>query len=262
MDFNMNFKDKVILVTGSNSGIGESTVLLFSQLGAKVVVTGRDKHKNELVANKCQQISPNNYMPLKVMADMAKEEDINRLIDSVVQHFGQIDVLVNNAAIGGGHPDETLEELDNYYNINLRSVYQLCTKAKPFLEITKGSIVNISSINGLKPFPNVSYCISKAGLDMLTRCLAINWGPIGIRVNGLNPGQIDTPIWEASTSLSRQQIDDMWKAVDANYPVRRRGYPEDIAKAIVFLASKESSFITGVNVRIDGGFLDSASLIL
>ncbi|CAG2115215.1 unnamed protein product, partial [Medioppia subpectinata] len=235
-------------VTGSNSGIGESTVLLFSELGAKVVVTGRDADKNQVVANKCQQISPNNYKPLTVVADLSKEHDGNKLMDAVIEHYGQLDVLVNNAGKGGGRPDETLQELDQYYNINLRSVYQLCLKAKPLLEKTKGSIVNISSINGLKPFPNVSYCLSKAGLDMLTRCLAMNWGPIGIRVNGLNPGQVDTPIWHESTTMTSQQIHDMWKAVDMKYPVRRRGYPEDIAKAIAFLASKDSGFITVVLV--------------
>ena len=113
---------------------------------------------------------------------------------------------------------------------------------------------------------------------MMTRCLALNWGPLGIRVNGLkwahsnilillifahflSPGQIDTPIWYESTTMTPKQIEEMWRAVDAKYPVRRRGYPEDIAKSIVFLASKESGFITGVNIRIDGGFLDSQALV-
>jgi len=193
---------------------------------------------------------------------VSKEQDVDRLMDTVVEHFGQLDVLVNNAGKGGGRADESLQELDTFYCTNLRSVYQLCLRAKPLLQKTKGAIVNISSINGLKPFPNVSYCISKAGMDMLTRCLAMNWGPIGIRVNGLNPGQIDTPIWQESTDMTPEQINEMWKAVDLKYPIRRRGYPEDIAKSIVFLASKESSFITGVNIRIDGGFLDSPALIL
>jgi NAD(P)-dependent dehydrogenase (short-subunit alcohol dehydrogenase family) len=259
MSLNKNFDNKVVLVTGSNSGIGESTVILFSKLGAKCVVTGRNETKNFEVAKKCEEVSPHKYKALTVRADVGKEEDIDKLIDSVISHYGRLDVLVNNAAKGGGKESETLEEFDEYIRVDLRSVYQLCIRSLPYLEKTKGAIINISSITALKPYPNVSYCVAKAGLDMMTRCLALNWGPKGIRVNGLNPGQIDTPIW--NDALDKEQIEAMWKGVDAKYPLRRRGYPEDIAKAIVFLASEDSSFITGVNIKIDGGHLDSASLI-
>jgi len=262
MSLPKNFENKVVLVTGSSSGIGEATALLFAKLGAKVVVNGRNPQTIANVSEKCQQISPKKLKPLQIVADVMKEEDNDRLIDETVAHFGQLDVLVNNAGVGGGNDHETLEEFDKFMQTNLRSVYQLCWRAMPHLQKTKGSIVNNSSICSLKPYPHsVSYCVAKAGLDMLTRWLGANWGPKGIRVNGVNPGQIDTNIWQGDTKMDPKEMEIMWKAVEQKYPLRRRGYPEDIAKAIVFLASDDSSFITGVNIKIDGGFMDSGAIV-
>jgi len=262
MAFNLDFTDKVVLVTGSSSGIGESTAILFSRLGAKVIVHGRSRSRVSDVALKCTQVSPKQYKPLEVISDVANEEEVDRMMDEVIAHFHQLDVVVNNAGLGGGESNASLKEWDAFMNTNLRSCYQISLRAYPLLEKSKGVIINNSSICSLKPFNHsVSYCVAKAGLDMLTRSLAVLWGPKGIRVNAVNPGQIQTPIWENATGLSKEERDVLWKAVCKKTPVGRQGFPEDIAKAIAFLAASDSGFTTGITMKIDGGFLDSPQLI-
>ncbi|CAG2175835.1 unnamed protein product, partial [Oppiella nova] len=203
MAFNLDFTDKVVLVTGSSSGIGESTAILFSRLGAKVIVHGRSRSRVSDVALKCTQVSPKQYKPLEVISDVANEEEVDRMMDEVIAHFHQLDVVVNNAGLGGGESNASLKEWDAFMNTNLRSCYQICLRAYPLLEKSKGVIINNSR------------------LDMLTRGLAVLWGPKGIRVNAVNPGQIQTPIWENATGLSKEERDVLWKAVCKKTPVGR-----------------------------------------
>ncbi|XP_054155742.1 3-oxoacyl-[acyl-carrier-protein] reductase FabG-like [Oppia nitens] len=266
MALTLDFTDKVVLVTGSSSGIGEATVIMFAQLGAKVVVHGRNRQNVAQVAAKCRDVSPKHYQPLELVADVANEQEVDKMMDTIIGHYdNQLDVVVNNAGKGGGESNASLAEFDQFMTINLRSCYQICLRAYPLLtrSPTGGVIINNSSICSLKPFPHsLSYCVAKAGLDMLTRNLALLWGPQGIRVNAVNPGQIQTPIWENATGLTKEERDILWQAVCRKTPIGRQGFADDIAKAIVFLASnRDSGFTTGITMKIDGGFLDSADLI-
>lgn len=177
MSLSKNFDNKVVLVTGSSSGIGAATAILFSELGAKVVVHGRNEKKVSEIAKKCKEVSPKNFevnntiiisffsqvlnilnpkifynlKPLEVIADVGKEEDVNKLMDAVIGHYNQLDIVVNNAGRGGGNDHETLEEFDEFIETNLRSIYHICLRALPLLEKSKGVIINNSSLCSLKP---------------------------------------------------------------------------------------------------------------
>jgi len=251
-----NFTGKVVLVTGSSSGIGEGTVKLFSILGAKVVVTGRNATNIKSVAEEVHKLSPHGLKPLEVVADLTKSEDVKRLIDSTIKEYGKLDILVNNA--GQLTPssikhDTVLDEFDKIFNINVRSIVELIHIALPYIQKTNGTIINISSIAGLHPRTgSMTYAMAKAALDMMTKILAIELGPSGIRVNTINPGVTETPIFETSGSgLTKEQVDKVSKLT----PLRRIGQPLDIAKGIAFLASTDAQFITGANLVIDRGFI-------
>ncbi|CAG2113739.1 unnamed protein product [Medioppia subpectinata] len=184
-----NFTGKVVLITGSSSGIGEGIAKLFSILGANVVVTGRKAADVQRVAKEVLELSPKKLKPLEVVGDLTKAEDVTKLMDNTIKTFGKLDVLVNNAGI---YPESTIEMKnlmevwDQTFNIDLRAVVQLIHQSVPHLEKTNGTIIDISSIAGIRPGAYaLAYCAAKAGLDMLTRVLALELGPKGIRVNTL-----------------------------------------------------------------------------
>jgi NAD(P)-dependent dehydrogenase (short-subunit alcohol dehydrogenase family) len=183
MSLSKNFDNKVVLVTGSSSGIGAATAILFSELGAKVVVHGRNEKKISEIAKKCNAVSPKsfevsnttiiisffsqvfnilnpkifyNLKPLEVIADVGKEEDVNKLMDAVIEHYNQLDIVVNNAGRGGGSDHESLEEFDEFIETDLRSIYHICLRALPLLEKSKGVIINNSSVCSLKPVRDCS----------------------------------------------------------------------------------------------------------
>ncbi|XP_054155422.1 3-oxoacyl-[acyl-carrier-protein] reductase FabG-like [Oppia nitens] len=244
-----NFTGKVVLVTGSSSGIGEGIVKLFSVLGARVVVTGRKEADVHRVAQDCQRLSPNKLKPLEVVADLTKSTDLATLLDQTIKTFGKLDVLVNNAGI---YPATTigqtnlLQVWDQIFNIDLRTVVELIHLSVPYLEKTNGTVIDISSIAATAPMiGSLAYNSAKAGLDMLARVLALELGPKGIRVNSLNPGL---------TKVSDFPDDIIAKYSKAT-PLRRIGEPLDIAKGVAFLASTDASFITGANLVIDGGLV-------
>uniref|UniRef100_A0A914WWT4 Uncharacterized protein n=1 Tax=Plectus sambesii TaxID=2011161 RepID=A0A914WWT4_9BILA len=245
------FDGKVIIVTGSSSGIGRGTALLLAQQGATLTITGRNTEKLE--ETKKQLLSAGSTVDkiLVVAGDVTKEEDTKRLIAETVNKFGKLDVLVNNAG-GGGVCDisQPLTVFDDIININLRSVLALCQEAIPHLKKTKGNIVNVSSIAGFRAtYILAYYCIAKAGLDQLNRILAIQLAPDGIRVNNVNPGVIRTDI------MSAEAWDGMEAWVKPNTPIPRIGQPVEMAHVISFLASnEESSYITGQSIVADGGF--------
>ncbi|RWS22516.1 3-oxoacyl-[acyl-carrier-protein] reductase FabG-like protein [Leptotrombidium deliense] len=245
-----DLKDKVVVVTGSSNGIGEAIVTLFSSLGSKVVVNGRDETNVEKVANKCQPMSPNNYKALQFVGDITDKEVAKQLIEKTIDTFGKLDVLVNNAAI---HKDvgildkDVLQDFDDHHSINIRAAVHLCHLSLPHLIESKGCIVNISAIP--KPY-FLNPCLTKASLDMLTKVLALEFGPKGVRVNAINVGPTDTPIFQ------KQPDYEAMKAMFASRtPLGRVGQPIDIAKPAVFLASEGASYITGALVPVDGGLL-------
>lgn len=180
-----NFKGKVALVTGSSSGIGAAIAFQLAQYGASVVITGRDQKALAEVGHKIQKETDS--IPLEIVANLLDNDTPNQLITQTINKFGRLDILVNNA--GGSTPYGTLlknskllEAFDNVMKLNVRSVVELTQLAVPYLEKTKGNIVNISSALSIKPFQLV-YSSSKAALDMITKCAAQELGPLGVRVN-------------------------------------------------------------------------------
>ncbi|MCU0238286.1 MAG: SDR family NAD(P)-dependent oxidoreductase, partial [Pyrinomonadaceae bacterium] len=176
-------KEKVAIVTGASSGIGRATALLFAKNGAKVVAVGR----NEKELNALRDEVGSKKGTIKVaLTDIREISQTEKLVKDTIEAFGKLDVLVNAAGIimNGSIEDTTLEDWDKMMNVNLRSVFYLTNQCVPYLIESKGNIVNVSSVTGTRAFPNVlSYCVSKAAVDQLTRCAALELGPKGVRVN-------------------------------------------------------------------------------
>jgi len=243
---------KVAIVTGASSGIGRATASLMAHRGATVVAVGRNE--KDLISLRDGLKSKKGAIKIS-LADVTEVSQLDRLVSETVQNFGQIDVLVNSAGIikSGNVENTTLDDWDKMMNINLRSVFILVQKCLPFLEATKGNIVNVSSVAGTRSFPNVlAYCVSKAGIDQFTRCSALELAPKGVRVNAINPGVVGTNLH------TRGGMDEgAYKAFLAHakdtHPIGRPGTAAEVAELICFLASDKAGWITGATYEIDGG---------
>lgn len=247
-----DFEKKVVVITGATSGIGRATALRFAAAGANIAAVGR---KKEALSEVCEAIKENKVSALPINADVTTEADARRVIAETVSKFGRIDVLVNAAGIlaNGTIEDTLLDSWDKMMNINLRSVFNLMQLALPHLEKKKGNIVNVSSVTGLRAFPGVlAYCVSKAGLDQLTRCAALELAPKGIRVNAVNPGVVVTNIHRRG-GMSETDYETFLEKSRTTHPLGRAGEPEEVAELILFLASEDASWITGATYSIDGG---------
>lgn len=248
------FSNKVVIITGASSGIGAATAILFSKYGATLVLIGRNSENLSKTASQCEVASPQ-PKPLQLIADLINEADTKRVIDETIKTFGRLDVLVNSAGIieTGSIETTSVEQYDRVMNTNVRSVYHLTALATPHLINTKGCIVNVSSVNGMRSFPGVlAYCMSKAALDQFTRCTALELAPKQVRVNSVNPGVIETDIHKRGgmNELAYQQFLERSKTTHA---LGRHGQPYEVASVIAFLASDEASFITGASLPVDGG---------
>nr|CAI5839932.1 unnamed protein product [Callosobruchus analis] len=224
------FKGKVVLITGGSSGIGAETAIEFSALGAEVVITGRNLESLVQVANKCLK------KPLIVQGDVTKEKDMENLIAKVVDKYGKLDVLVNNAGVigTGGIESTTLAQFDNMFQVNVRSLYYLTMLAVPLLIKTKGNIVNVSSRAGLRAANDVlAYCMSKSAVDQFTRCCALDLASKGVRVNSVNPGVIVTELHKRG-GMSEEEYSKFLERCKQTHPLGRPGQPSEVAKAIVF----------------------------
>ncbi|XP_059049683.1 3-oxoacyl-[acyl-carrier-protein] reductase FabG-like [Achroia grisella] len=257
MQVSTMFLDKVVLITGASSGIGADTAIEFSKLGAHLVITGRNKENLDKISKQCEDISPRQLKPIVVIADMNKENDVENIIKTTLNHYKKLDVLVNNAGIleAGTIETTTLAQYDRVINTNVRGPYHLTMLAVPHLIETKGNIVNVSSVTGLRSFPNVlAYCMSKSALDQFTRCVALELGSKGVRVNAVNPGVITTGIHKKGEgSMNEEQYAVFLKKCAETHALGRPGDAKEVASVIVFLASEAASNITGATLPVDGG---------
>lgn len=246
------FTDKILLVTGATSGIGKATALRFARAGASIAAVGR----NEATLLELQkEIAAQSGQFLAIPADVSLENESAVAVSKTVEHFGGIDVLVNAAGhISSGTVETTsLEAWDAMLDINLRAPFKLMQQALPSIIERRGNVVNVSSVTGLRAFPGVlAYCVSKAGLDQLTRCAALELAAKGVRVNAVNPGVVVTEIHKRG-GMSEEQYAAFLEHSKTTHPLGRVGEAREIAELIFFLASDRASWITGATYSIDGG---------
>lgn len=244
----MRLKDKVAIITGGTFGIGEATAYLFAKEGAKVVIAARNKEKGARVV---QKIKENGGEAMFVRTDVSVEEDIINLMNETVKEYGKIDILFANAGVGdmGDVEDVTLEDWNRTISVDLTGLF--LSNKYAIAEMRKtggGSIINCASILGHVGQPSVSaYAAAKGGVVNLTRSLAVENAKYNIRVNAVCPGYIETDILSGLT-------DEMLEHLKSLHPVGRLGKPEEVAYPVLFLASDESSFVTGANLLVDGGY--------
>lgn len=248
-----NFKDKVVIVTGASSGIGAATAVHLASLGGLVVLVGRNVDKLKETADNI--LATGGAPALQLQADMNKEADVEKIVPATIEKFGKLDVLINNAGIIelGSIESTSLEQYDRVMSTNVRSLYQLTMLATPELIKTKGNIVNVSSVCGLRSFPGVlAYNVSKSAVDQLTRCVALELAPKGVRVNSVNPGVIITELQKRG-GLDDDAYAKFLEHSKQTHALGRPGEVNEVAAAIAFLASADASFSTGVNLPVDGG---------
>lgn len=246
------FAGKVAFVTGATSGIGRACALGFATAGAKVACVGRNTKALENVAREIRGIGAE---PLEIRADLSVQGEPDRAIGNAIEAFGGIDILVNAAGhISSGTIENTRTEAwDDMMNVNVRAVFELMQRALPSLIERRGNIVNVSSVTGLRAFPGVlAYCVSKAALDQLTRCAALELAAKGVRVNAVNPGVVVTEIHKRG-GMDDAAYTAFLEHSKQTHPIGRVGHPDEIAALVLFLASEKASWVTGATYSIDGG---------
>ena len=246
----MQLHDKVALITCGTSGIGEATAQLFAREGARVAIIGRNRERGEEVLGRIGEHG------LFIQADTRRSEDCRRAVDEALQAFGRIDILVNNAGVFYAHTilDCPENEWDEQIDSKLKGTFLMSKFALPgMIEQGQGTIINISSGWGLVGGDRaVAYCAANGGVVLLTKAMAIDHGPHGIRVNCICPGDVLTPMLPADAQIRGLKWEE-YLAGCANRPLGRIGTADEIAQAALFLASDESSFMTGASLVVDGG---------
>lgn len=246
----MSFAGKVVLITGASSGIGAATANHLAKLGASLSLSGRNVANLKQVETNCQ--AKNCFT---VAGDVTNERDTERILKETIDRYGKLDVLINNAGIleSGTIENTSLEQYDRVMNTNIRSIYHLTMLAVPHLIQAKGSIVNVSSVNGIRSFPGVlAYNISKASVDQFTRCVALELAPKGVRCNSVNPGVTVTNLHKRG-GMNEEAYAKFLEHSRTTHALGRPGQVSELAEAIAFLASDAASFITGASLPVDGG---------
>jgi NAD(P)-dependent dehydrogenase (short-subunit alcohol dehydrogenase family) len=243
--------EQVVLVSGGSRGIGKELARGFAGRGARVIITGREQ---ETLAQTAEEISVGTHPVTSVICDVADTQQIEAAVRQVMEEVGRIDTLVNVAGVNIRKPalDFTIQQFDFVLNINLRGAFFMTQQVgRHMAERGRGAVINIESLNSFSPLANVApYAISKCGLTAMTQVLAREWGPRGVRVNGLAPGFILTDLTARLWSDPKMQE---WGQF--NTPLGRLGQPADLVGTAIFLASPAAAFLTGQTIFVDGGFV-------
>ncbi len=249
----MRLKDKTAIITGGGTGIGRASAVLFAREGANIVICGRRIQKLKEVE---KEIIKDLGLKSKVSAiscDISKQDDVKKLLDKSIKQFKKIDIVLNNAGVFRGSliHEHTLSDWEDTININLKGMFLLTKKIIPvMISNGGGSIINIASILGMVAIPEASaYNASKGGVIMFTKSIAVEYGKHNIRANCICPGLVETPMTHGFVA-DKKVATEILKA----YPAGRFGRPEDIAYGCLYLASDESSWVTGTALTIDGGY--------
>ncbi len=243
---------KVAIVTGASSGIGRATTLGLAAAGATVMAVGRDEAALEAV---CAEVRAAGQRAERLVADVTGAGAPAAIVKETIARCGRIDVLVNAAGIiaSAGVRETTDEGFDAMMDINVRATFRLLREAAPALVETKGAVVNLSSVAGTRAFPGLfAYCVSKAAVDQVTRCAALDLAASGVRVNAVNPGVVVTNLHRRG-GMDESRYAAFLEHSKATHPLGRPGTPQEVADLIVFLASPSAGWITGETISIDGG---------
>ncbi len=247
-----SWSGKAALVTGASSGIGRATALALGRQGARLSLVGR---RVEALDALVAEITATGGEAQAHPADLLDDAQRAGLAEAAVKRWGRLDLLVNAAGIigFGSVADTTLADFRAMVEINLTSVFDLMQRCLPALEQSRGAIINVSSVTGLRSFPGVlAYAASKAAVDQLTRCAALELAAKGVRVSAVNPGVVVTGL-HRSGGLDAERYARFLTHSETTHPMGRVGQPEEVAEAILFLASAQAGWITGVTLPIDGG---------
>lgn len=245
-------KNKVVVITGASSGIGRAAAVKFAAEGARVALIARRADK---LAEVAKEIRARGSESKIIAADVTREDEIERVVRETAAAFGGIDVLVNAAGIiaNGTIENTRLADWDYMFNVNVRGPFYFIQRALPYLIERQGNIVNVSSVTGIRAFPNVlAYCSSKAALDQLTHCVALEVASKGVRINAVNPGVVVTQLHRTG-GMSEEAYTQFLEHSKTTHPIGRVGQAEEVAELIYFLASPKAGWITGASYSIDGG---------
>jgi NAD(P)-dependent dehydrogenase (short-subunit alcohol dehydrogenase family) len=243
---------QTVIVTGASSGIGRATALRFGRAGASVVLVARDAGALASVSTEVERAGGRAAV---VVADVTDADAPERIVSAAMAAFTQISALVNAAGIIANGTAETTtdEQWDEMLDINVRAPFRLMRTAAAALIATRGAVVNVSSVTGLRAFPNVlAYCVSKAAVDQLTRCAALDFAAKGVRVNAVNPGVVVSNLHRRS-GMPEDAYEAFLARAKDTHPLGRAGHADEIAEFIFFLASDQAGWITGETIAIDGG---------
>jgi NAD(P)-dependent dehydrogenase (short-subunit alcohol dehydrogenase family) len=241
-----------VIVTGASSGIGRASAVRFASAGASVLAIGRDESSLSTVA---ADIEGAGGRAATLALDVTASDAPARIVSAAIEAFGRISTVVNAAGIIGSGTVETTtdEQWDVMMDINVRAPFRLMRAASAELVKSKGSVVNVSSVTGLRAFPGVlAYCASKAAVDQLTRCAALELAPEGVRVNAVNPGVVITQLHRRG-GMAPEAYRAFLEHSKSTHPLGRPGEATEIADLIYFLASDQAAWITGETISIDGG---------
>ena len=249
------FEGKTAVVTGGASGIGKATAERFLEEGAKVAIVDLSKDSCESAS---KELRNKGYDPVFVTGDVSKHADVKRIVSEAARGLGRIDVLFNNAGIlVEGTVEQVSEEAwDRIMAINVKGVFLMCKEVVPLmLRQGAGVIVNNASCSGLVGDRNdIAYNTSKGAVVLMTKCLALDYAQKGIRVNCVCPGEIDTPMFRQEAKARNMPVEEYRKELCEYHPIGRLGVPKEVANAVLFLASDDSSFVTGTALSADGGY--------